>query len=87
MKKGIKMWGEKGVDVILREMQHFYDRDVVCPLLPQEITKNLKTKALGYLVFLKKKRNGETKGRCRADGRPQRLYKSKEETCSPTAAT
>ena len=47
----------------------------------------MKNKALGYLIFLKEKRNGDIKGRGCADGRPQRLFKSKEETSSPTAIT
>ena len=42
---------------------------------------------MGYLIFLKQKRNRDIKGRGCADGRPQRLYKSKAETSSPTAAT
>ena len=33
------------------------------------------------------KRNDSIKGRGYADSRPQRLYKSKAETISPTAAT
>jgi hypothetical protein len=36
-------------------------------------------------MFFKKKRSGETKERGCADGRPQRLYRSKLETSSPTA--
>ena len=38
-------------------------------------------------MFLKEKWNGDIKGRGCADGRPQRLYKSKEETASPTIIT
>ena len=75
------------MDAILKEMNQFHDRDAVRPLLPTEITENVKAKALGYLMFLKKKRNGEIKGRGCADRRPQQLYKSKEETYSPTAST
>jgi len=86
MKNGINLWG-KGVDSILKEMNQFHDRDAVRPLLPTEITENVKAKALGYLMFLRKKRNGEIKGRGCADGRPQQLYKSKEETYSQTAST
>jgi hypothetical protein len=37
-------------------------------------------------MFLKMKSNGDIKARGCADGRPQRIYKSKEETSSPTAA-
>ena len=54
-------------------MKQFHDIDVVHPLLPTEITKNVKAKALGYLMFLTNKRNGKTKGRGCADGRPQQL--------------
>ena len=38
-------------------------------------------------MFLKQKRCGKIKGRGCADGRKQRLYKSKEETTSPTITT
>ena len=55
-------------------------------LLPQQITPEIKVKALGYLMFLKKKINGVIKGRGCADGRPQHIYKTKEETSSPTAS-
>ena len=76
--------GEKGVEAIIKEMKQFHDREVVRPLRREEITNDVKSRALGYLMFLKEKRNGEIKGRGCADGRPQRLYKSKEETSSPT---
>ena len=70
MKKGIKLWGEQGVDAIITEMKQFHDREVVRPLLPKEITYEVRKRALGYLMFLKKKRNGKIKGRGCADGRP-----------------
>ena len=85
MKAGIKTWGQEGVAVIIKEMKQFHDREVVKPLLPSEITPTVKATALGYLMFLKKKRNGIIKRRGCADGRPQRLYISKDETSSPTA--
>ena len=37
-------------------------------------------------MFLKKKRCGRIKGRGCADGRKQRVYKTKEETSAPTVA-
>ena len=37
-------------------------------------------------MFLKKKRCGRIKGRGCADGRKQRIYKTKEETSAPTVA-
>ena len=49
-----------------------------------ELTSAQRRSALQYLMFLKEKRCGKIKGRGCADGRPQRLYKTKEETSSPT---
>jgi hypothetical protein len=49
-----------------------------------ELSKEQKQKALQYLMFLKEKRGGQIKGRGCADGRKQRLWKTKEETTSPT---
>ena len=86
MKKGIKVFGEAGVRSIFKEMKQFHDREVVRPLKPSQITNEVKRKALAYLMFLKMKSNGEIKARGCADGRPQRVYKTKEETSSPTAA-
>eukprot|EP00957_Ditylum_brightwellii_P115640 8820673-Ditylum_brightwellii.AAC.1 len=43
--------------------------------------------ALRYLMFLKEKRSGEVKGRGCADGRKQRVYKTKEEAHAPTVST
>ena len=69
------MWGERGVNAIMQEMKQFHDRNVVNPLHPGDLTTEDKKKALGYLMFLKEKRNGDIKGRGCADGRPQRLFK------------
>ena len=41
-------------------------------------------KALRYLMLIKEKRDGTIKARGCADGRPQRIYTSKEDTSSPT---
>ena len=65
-------------------MKKNHDRGVVKPLLPHQITQEIKMKALGYLMFKKKKRNGVIKGRGCVDGRPQQIYKTKKETFSPT---
>ena len=87
MTAGIKAYGQQGVDAIVKEMKQFHDREVVRPLLPEQITPDIKKRALGYLMFLKMKRTGEVKGRGCADGRPQRIYKDKLETSSPTVCT
>jgi hypothetical protein len=51
-----------------------------------KLTNKQKRKALKYLMFLKEKRCGRIKGRGCADGRKQHLYKTKEETSSPTVS-
>ena len=51
-----------------------------------QLTTEQKKAALRYLMFLKEKRCGRIKGRGCADGRKQRLYKTKEETSSPTVS-
>ena len=49
-----------------------------------ELTRDQRRAALRYLMFLKQKRCGRIKGRGCADGRKQKVYKTKEETSSPT---
>ena len=56
MKAGVCVWGQDGVEAIIKEMRQFHDREVVSPLLPHQITPEIKAKALGYLMFLKKKK-------------------------------
>ena len=56
-------------------------------VLPEaDVTCKIKQIALGYLMFLKRKRNGKMKARGCADGRPQREYISKEELSLPTVS-
>ncbi|KAL7525565.1 hypothetical protein ACHAXR_001062 [Thalassiosira sp. AJA248-18] len=51
-----------------------------------ELTKEERSRALKYLMYLKEKQVGRIKGQGCADGRPQRLYTDKIETSSPTAS-
>ena len=85
MKKIIKIWGEKGMTAITKEMKQLHDKNVVNSLKVEDITPEVKTKSLGYLMFLEQKRNENIKGKGCADGRPQRLHKQKSETSFPTA--
>jgi hypothetical protein len=86
MKKGIKEFGEAGVDAVLVELQQLHDRDVLEPQTANEMTREEKHAALNYLMFLKKKRCGRIKGRGCADGRKQRVHIKKEDASSPTVA-
>jgi hypothetical protein len=87
IKKGLKVFGEAGAQAVISEMQQLHDRKVILPRAAHMLTREEKHKALHYLMFLKKKRCGRIKGRGCADGRKQRIYKTKEETSAPTVAT
>jgi hypothetical protein len=87
IKKGLKIFGEAGADAVVDEMQQLHDRGVIKPKVAAMLTRKEKSDALQYLMFLKQKRCGKIKGRGCADGRKQRIYKTKEDTSAPTVAT
>ena len=86
VKKGLQIFGEAGVDAVLKELKQLHDREVIEPVDATKLTMEDKKNALAYLMFLKEKRTGEIKGRGCADGRKQREHLTKEETSSPTVA-
>jgi len=86
-KKGLKIFGQPGADAIIAELQQLHYRKVVRPQFGSDMTKEEKRAALHYLMYLKQKRCGKIKARGCADGRKQRLWKSKDETSSPTVRT
>ena len=83
-KKGLKMFGSSGVAAIKKELEQPIYRKVMHGKKSKELTREQKRAALRYLMFLKQKRCGKIKGRGCADGRKQRVYKTKEESSSPT---
>ena len=87
MKRGLRMFGEEGYTAVRKEMQQLHDRKVMQPVKRKDLTPVQKREALGYLMFLKKKRNGTVKGRGCADKRKQRAYITKEDSTSPTIST
>ena len=87
MKKGLKVFGEPGYAAVKKEMQQLHDRKVMQPVNRKNLSSSQKKEALGYLMFLKKKRYGTIKGRGCTDGRKQRAYITKEESTSPTIST
>ena len=69
MKACIRIWGQQGVEEIIKEMKQFHDRKVVHPLLPKinSTAQEVKATTIGFLTFLKKKCNVIIKGRGCAD--------------------
>ena len=86
VRKGLKLFGDKGVIAVTNELVQLHERGVVEPKFIYELDGQQKRDALQYLMFLKQKRNGTIKGRGCADGRKQRKYTAKEEASSPTVA-
>jgi hypothetical protein len=86
LKKGLLAFGDEGAAAVMNELKQLHDKDVMEPRPANMLTKEEKRRALQYLMYLKKKRCGRIKGRGCADGRKQRVYKSKEESSSPTVA-
>jgi hypothetical protein len=87
LKRGLEMFGQAAIDAVAKEVQQLHDRKTIRPRYAHELTMEEKRRALGYLMFLKEKRCGTIKGRGCAEGRKQRIYKTKEETSSPTVRT
>ena len=83
-KAGLKKFGDKGAALIMQELEQLLYRKVIVGWKASSLTPSQRKAALQYLMFLKEKRCGKVKARGCADGRKQRLYKTKEETSSPT---
>ena len=83
-KKGLKVFGDAGAEAIKKELEQLVYRKVMHGKNPSTLTREEKRSALKYLMFLKQKWCGRVKGRGCADGRKQRIYKTKEENSSPT---
>ena len=84
--QGVKLFGASGKAAIEKELHQLLDRRVLHGVSHDNLTLDQRHAALQYLMFLKEKRSGVIKGCGCADGRKQRLYKSKEETSSPTVS-
>jgi hypothetical protein len=87
LKRGLKRFGKACADAVVAEMQQLEIRKVLKPTKASDLTRDQKRAPLKYLMYLKQKRCGRIKGRGCADGRKQRLYKTKEETVPPTVST
>ena len=83
----MELFGDEGYQAALKELdKNLVGRGCIEVLPEADVTWEIKQIALGYLMFLKRKRNGKMKGRGCADRRPQREYISKEESLSPTVS-
>ncbi|KAL7564112.1 hypothetical protein ACA910_012384 [Epithemia clementina (nom. ined.)] len=84
---GLKRFGKAGADAITKELEQLLYRHVMRARKASKLTREQKRAVLRYLLFLKQKCCRCIKGCGCADGRKQRVNKSKEETSSPTITT
>jgi hypothetical protein len=61
MKRGIKLFGEAGIEAVLKELKQLHDQKVLVEPATK-MTRGHKKEALKYLMFLDKKQNGVIKG-------------------------
>ncbi len=87
LKRGIAIFGEAASAAVVKVMKQLHDSKTIRPRYLSELSLVKKRKALAYLMFIKEKRCGTIKGHGCADGRKQRLYKTREETSSPMVQT
>ena len=86
-KKGIKLFGQKAIDAMDKELQQMHMRNSFIPKKRSQLTQKQWSSRCEAVNLIKEKKGGIIKGRCCADGRNQRNYISREESASPTAAT
>jgi hypothetical protein len=86
LKKGLKEFGNDGLEAVGKEMAQLHNRKVAKPIDSATMTRDEKRATLRYLMFLTKKRCGRIKGRGCADGRKQRKTTAKEDASAPTVA-
>ena len=86
IQKGLRVFGDAGVEAVLKELRQLHEREVIIPVHPKRLTRDELKRSLPYLMFLKRKRCGKVKGRGCADGRSQREFISKDEASSPTVS-
>ena len=86
VREGIKKFGEKGNEALLKELNQLHQQEALLPVSREDMSHEEKRRALRYLMFLKEKRDGSIKARGCADGRSQRDYMTKTETSSPTVS-
>eukprot|EP00980_Cylindrotheca_fusiformis_P027179 scaffold19280_cov154-Cylindrotheca_fusiformis.AAC.1 len=86
-KKGIKEFGDRAVEAIIKEFDQLDKKKAFKPRKFQSLSVKERRDALRSITLVSEKRSGRIKGRTVANGRPQRKYKAPEDVHSPTVST
>ena len=71
-KGGIRKYGDKAVEALLKEFVQLNDKDTFIATDPKNLTESQKKKSLKALSIITEKRDESLKGRFCADGHKQR---------------
>ena len=86
LKKGLKVFGQKGHDASVKEIDQLHRRNCFTPVLVTEMSPTERRKAQQALMFLTEKRDTSVKGRMVYNGKPTHEWMGREDSASPTAA-
>ena len=84
--KGLKIWGTDARKAAMKEMDQLHHRGAFAPVDPNECSKSELAKAQVALMFVTEKRDGTIKARSVYNGKPTRVWQSKDEARSPTVS-
>ena len=89
LKNGIELFGYAADIAVRKELSQIHGLSTYETLASSELTSQERKDALGSLMFINEKRNGDIKARKVADGSKQRTYTGYEKSygSSPTVAT
>jgi hypothetical protein len=86
LQKGLKVFGKKGHEASMKEIDQLHKRTCFAPLKVKEMKPSKRKKAQIALMFLTEKRDKSVKGRMVYNRKPTKEWLSQEDAASPTAA-
>jgi hypothetical protein len=86
LQKGLKVFGNKGHEALMKEINQLHKRTCFAPLKVKEMKPSKRKKAQIALMLLTEKRDKSVNGRMVYNWKPTREWLSHEDTASPTAA-
>ena len=69
LKKGLELFGDRADAVVTKELTRLHELETCEPIDPKTMIYEDRKKALPFLLFVTKKRNGNTKARKVLDGK------------------
>ena len=86
LQRGLKKFGKAGHEAAFSEWDQLHQRVVFEPIDVKKLTAQERQRAQEALMFLRQKGCGKVKGRMVFNGKPTRVWLSREELASPTVS-